>query len=34
MIDSTAIPVQTVIELILTAARAHVEPVPERSEAH
>ena len=34
VIDSTAIPVQTVIELILTAARAHVEPVPERSEAH
>ena len=34
VIDSTAIPLDTVIELILTAARAHVESVPERSEAH
>ena len=34
VIDSTAIPLDTVIELILTAARAHVEAVPERSEAH
>jgi cytidylate kinase len=33
VIDSTAIPLDTVIELILTAARAHVESVPERSEA-
>jgi cytidylate kinase len=28
VIDSTAIPLDTVIELILTAARAHVESVP------
>ena len=34
MIDSTAMPLDTVIELILTAARARVESVPERSEAH
>ena len=32
VIDSTAIPLDTVIELILTAARAHEAPVPERSE--
>jgi cytidylate kinase len=34
VIDSTAIPLDTVIELILTAARAHAELVPERGEAH
>ena len=34
VIDSTAIPLDTVIELILTAARAHVESVPERQRAH
>ena len=28
MIDSTAMPLDTVIELIVTAARAHEEPVP------
>jgi cytidylate kinase len=33
VIDSTAIPLDTVIELILTAARAHAEAVPERSSA-
>jgi cytidylate kinase len=32
VIDSTAIPLDTVIELILTAARAHQAPVPEGSE--
>ena len=32
MIDSTAIPLDAVIELIVTAARAHEAPVPERSE--
>jgi cytidylate kinase len=32
VIDSTAIPLDTVIELIVTAARAHEAPVPERSE--
>jgi cytidylate kinase len=32
VIDSTAIPLDTVIELILTAARAHEAPVPEGSE--
>src|SRR5690349_9082260 len=32
VIDSTAIPLDTVIELIITAARARVAPVPERSE--
>jgi hypothetical protein len=31
IIDSTAVPLDTVIELILTAARAHQAPVPERS---
>ena len=34
VIDSTAIPLDTVIELIITAARAHVAPVPERSQTH
>ena len=34
VIDSTAISLDTVIELIVTAARAHEAPVPERSEAH
>jgi cytidylate kinase len=34
MIDSTAMPLDTVIELIVTAARAHEAPVPERSETH
>jgi cytidylate kinase len=34
VIDSTAMPLDTVIELIVTAARAHEAPVPERSEAH
>jgi hypothetical protein len=34
VIDSTAIPLDTVIELIVTAARAHQAPVPERSETH
>ena len=32
MLDSTAIPLDTVIELIVTAARAHEAPVPERGE--
>jgi len=32
VIDSTAMPLDTVIELIITAARAHEAPVPERSE--
>jgi len=32
VVDSTAMPLDTVIELILTAARAHEAPVPERSE--
>src|SRR6201993_3452003 len=32
VIDSTAVPLDTVIELIATAARAHEAPVPERSE--
>ena len=32
VLDSTAIPLDTVIELIVTAARAHQAPVPERSE--
>jgi cytidylate kinase len=31
VIDSTAMPLDTVIELIITAARAHEAPVPERS---
>ena len=34
VIDSTAIPLDTVIELIVTAARAHEASVPEQSEAH
>jgi cytidylate kinase len=34
MIDSTAMPLDTVIDLIITAARAHEAPVPERSETH
>ena len=34
VIDSTAMPLDTVIELIITAARAHAEAVPERSETH
>jgi cytidylate kinase len=34
VIDSTAMPLDTVIELIVTAARAHQAPVPERSETH
>jgi cytidylate kinase len=33
VIDSTAIPLDTVIELILTAARAHQAPAPEPSQA-
>jgi cytidylate kinase len=33
VLDSTAIPLDTVIELIVTAARAHEALVPERSEA-
>jgi len=33
-LDSTAIPLDTVIELIVTAARAHQAPHPERSETH
>jgi cytidylate kinase len=32
VIDSTAMPLDTVIELIITAARAHQAPGPERSE--
>jgi len=32
VLDSTAIPLDTVIELIVTAARAHGAPVPEQSE--
>ena len=34
VVDSTAIPLDTVTELILSAARAHEAPVPERSEPH
>jgi cytidylate kinase len=34
MLDSTAIPLDTVIELIVTAARAHLAPVPEQSKTH
>jgi len=34
VIDSTAMPLDTVIELIVTAARAHRAPAPERSETH
>jgi cytidylate kinase len=33
VIDSTAIPLDTVIELIVTAARAHEAPVPGQSQA-
>jgi len=32
VLDSTAIPLDTVIELIVTAARAHGAPAPGRSE--
>jgi len=34
VIDSTAIPLDTVIDLILAAARAHQASVPERSKTH
>jgi Cytidylate kinase-like family len=34
VIDSTAIPLDTVIELVVTAARTHEASVPERSETH
>ena len=34
VIDSTAMPLDTVIELIVNAARAHEAPLPERSETH
>jgi cytidylate kinase len=34
VIDSTAIPLDTVTELILTAARAHQAPVPKQGEPH
>jgi hypothetical protein len=34
VIDSTAMPLDTVIELIVTAARAHEAPLPEGSETH
>jgi cytidylate kinase len=34
VIDSTAIPLDAVIELIITAARAHEAPVPKRTETH
>ena len=34
VVDSTAIPLDTVIELIVTAARAHKAPVSQRSETH
>ena len=34
VIDSTAIPLDTVIELIVSAARAHEALVPERSKTH
>ena len=34
VIDSTAMPLDTVIELIAAAARGHEASVPERSEAH
>ena len=34
VIDSTAMSLDAVIELIVTAARAHEAPVPQRSEAH
>ena len=32
VLDSTAIPLDTVIELIVAAARAHVAPIPARSQ--
>ena len=32
VLDSTAIPLDTVIELIVTAARAHQAPIPQRNE--
>ena len=34
VIDSTAMPLDAVIELIVTAARAHIAPVPEPSKTH
>lgn len=34
VLDSTAIPLDTVIELIVTAARAYEAPTPERGKAH
>jgi cytidylate kinase len=34
VIDSTAIPLDTVVELIVTAARAHEAPVSDRSKTH
>ena len=34
VVDSTAMPLDTVIDLIVTAARAHQAPVPEQSETH
>lgn len=34
VIDSTAMPLDTVVEIIVTAARAHEAPVPERSGTH
>jgi cytidylate kinase len=34
VLDSTAIPLDTVIELVITAARAHGAHIPERSETH
>jgi len=34
VIDSTAIPLDTVTEIILTAARAHEASVPEQGETH
>ena len=34
VIDSTAMPLDAVIELIITAARAHQAPAPEQSETH
>jgi cytidylate kinase len=34
VIDSTEIPLDTVTELIVTAARAHAEAIPQHNEAH
>lgn len=34
VLDSTAIPLDTVIDLIVTAARTHEAPIPERSDTH